>query len=332
MTRHPLLRWSIRRLLVACVAVAGVLTAVFVVQHVVPGDPVDTMLGEQATEAQRAELRRTLGLDRPAWEQYLALWTSLFDGTLGHSLRAGGRRTVASLVGAALPATAELAIASMVVAVLLALPLGILAARRADTPVDHAAVLAALAGVAIPNFWLGPALIYLLCVRWPVFPDPAAGLHGPSTLVLPAFVLGTALAGKLALIARSAVLDAASSPFVDGLRARGIAPGRLWSRHVLRNAAIPVTTVASLQFGAVLTGALVTEKVFARPGLGTLLLDSVYARDYPAVQGTVVVIAALYVAVNALSDLVYAWVDPRIRLAGATARRSGGGTPAEVLP
>lgn len=302
-----------RRLTGALIAIVGVVTAVFIVQRAVPGDPVDALLGEQATEQERVELRARLGLDQPLSVQYADLWISIFDGTLGDSYDTGAPRSVSSVLAEHVPATVELAVAGVFVAVLLAIPLGLLAAAFAGTAIDLSAVVVALLGVAIPNFWLGPALIYLLSVKWGWLPDPGAGRIGLSSLILPAFVLGTALAGKLALMVRSSVLEVLSQPFIDGARARGLSPWTLWTRHIARNAALPVITIIGLQFAALLTGALITEKVFARPGLGTLLLDATSSRNYPVVQGTVIAMSAAYVVVNLLSDLLYAWVDPRIR-------------------
>lgn len=289
----------------------------------VPGDPVDTLLGEHATELQRQDLRRQLGLDDSWWSQYGTLWASVWDGTLGESFGSGPPRHVSTVLMEHVPSTVELAVAGVLMAILIAIPLGLFAAFRAGTWADGAASAAALLGLAIPNFWLGPALIYLFAVQLRWLPDPVADAPALLALLLPAFVLGTALSGKLALMIRASVLDVLDEPYVLTARARGLPRWRIAWHYVLRNAAIPVVTVLGMQFASLLTGALITEKVFARPGLGTLLLDSVSERNYPVVQGVVLVMALSYVAINLLTDFAYAWLDPRVRLTGSRA----GSTP-----
>lgn len=305
----PILSTQLLRLLRTAGVLAGVLVTVFVVARAVPGDPAVNLLGDRATEAELAALRSRLGLDLPLADQLGAYAGSVLDGSLGHSFRDGA--TVSSHIGAVLPFTVELALAGIVVACLLAFPLGVAAALRRDTLVDGAALLLAMAGVAVPGFWLGPLLIHLVCVRLGWLPDPGAGVLGLRSLVLPALVLGAALAGKLTRMIRASLLDALHAEHVVAARARGLPERRVFLAHVLRNALVPVVTVLGLQLAALLTGAIVAEKVFARPGLGTLLLDAIQARDYPVVQGCVLIIALIYVLVNWAVDGAYRTLDPR---------------------
>ncbi len=306
-----------RRALTAIFVIVGVVTAVFFIQRAVPGDPAENILGEQATEADKAAFRERLGLDLSTGEQYVALWASVLDGTLGVSYESGETpRAVSTILAENLPATVELALVGVLVAILIAFPLGVGAALRPYSAVDQGSGILALLGVAIPNFWLGPLAILLFCITWRVLPDPGHGMQGFSTLILPAIVLGTALSAKLMRMIRSSVLEALRAPHVIAAKSRGLSNRKVLSRHVIRNAMVPVLTLLSLQFASLLTGAIVTEKVFARPGLGTLLLDAVSMRNYPVVQGTVILMALLYTLVNLATDLAYGFVDPRIRVAG----------------
>jgi len=314
--RRRLLALGLRvgmRLVRTLLVLLGILLLVFLVVRAVPGDPAVSILGEQAPQEELALLRHDMGLDLPVFEQFGAYAAQVVDGTLG---RPWSRRhpgvTVADLVLDALPFTFELALAAVLIAAMLALPLGMLCALRRNRPVDHAALAVTLVGVAIPGFWLGPLLIHALCVRLHLFPDPASGVQGLESLVLPAFVLGLALSAKLTRMVRTSVLDVLDQPYVLAARARGIPEQRVIVRHVLRNALIPVVTVLGLQFAALLSGAIVTEKVFARPGLGTLLLEGIAVRDYAIVQGTTLVIGFVYVAVNLVVDLLYLAIDPRL--------------------
>ena len=305
------------RFLRAVGVLAGVLVTVFVVARAVPGDPAVNLLGEQAGEEELAALRGRLGLDRPVGDQFRAYLGDIFDGSLGHSFQDGG--PVVAVIARVLPFTVELALAGVLVACIIAFPLGILAALRKDTALDSGALILAMVGIAVPNFWLGPLLIYLVCVRLGWLPDPGAGVLGLPSLVLPALVLGTALAGKLTRMIRSSLLDVIHAEYVTAARARGLPERRVFVHHILRNSLVPVVTVLGLQLAALLTGAIVTEKVFARPGLGTLLLDAIQARDYPVVQGCVIVVAAIYVGVNWAVDGVYLLLDPRGAAADAPA-------------
>lgn len=299
----------LRRLLVTLPILLGVVTLVFFLLHLIPGDPVELMLGETAPAADRAQLRHQLGLDRPLGAQYLGFLAGVVRGDLGQSLHS--RRPVAGLIGERVRATVELMAGAMVVALVLAFPLGIIGALFQGRWPDRVAGIFAVLGVAIPNFWLGPLLILLFAVQLDWLPVNERGDF--SHLILPAITLGTALAALLSRMTRASLLDVLGEDYVRFARAKGLGPARVILVHALRNALIPVITVVGLQVGVLLSGAIITESIFDWPGLGSLLLEGIYQRDYPLVQGCVLVIALTYVAVNLLTDLMYGWADPRIR-------------------
>jgi ABC-type dipeptide/oligopeptide/nickel transport system permease component len=299
-----------RRLLLAVPVLLGVATLVFSLIHVIPGDPAQAMLGETASPSDVADLRQRLGLDRPLPVQYAAFLGGLLRGDLGRSLRTG--EPVLIQIAERIPATFELAIAAMIVAVGVALPLGIAAAVWRRTFVDHVAMTAAMAGVSIPNFWLGPllAIVFGVELGW----LPVSGRGGLEHLVLPAVSLGGALAAIVARMTRATLLEEIRQPYVQAARARGASRTRAVVGHAFRNSLVPVVTIVGLQFGAVLTGAVITETIFSWPGVGRLLIQSISFRDYPMVQGCILLIAVTYVAVNLATDLLYSVLDPRIRL------------------
>ncbi len=306
-------RYVLGRCLRALLTVLGVATLVFLLVRWVPGDPVDAILGEQGSPEDRAALREALALDAPLLEQYGRFLGSVADGTLGQSFRRRDR-SVGSLVAEAFPATAVLAVAALALAWTIALPLGCVAATRRGTGWDQSASLLAVLGLAIPHLWLGPLLILLFAVelRWLPLPgDDASGLSG---LLLPAVTLGAALAAVLTRQTRAAMAEVLAEPYVLAARARGVSPVGVTVKHALRNALVPVLTVGAAQLGALLSGAVVVEKIFERPGLGTLFLEAFFSRDIPVVQGCALVIASIYVAVSLLLDLAYAVVDPRVEL------------------
>ena len=299
-----------RRLGSAALALVGALLLVSLFLHLVPGDPIDVMLGEEASQVDREALRRAVGLDQP-W--YLQLWhftRDILTGELRTSLPPFQKKVLPS-IATALPSTLLLALASLAVAVGLAIPLGVAAAARRGTAVDTAAMSVAVAGVALPRFWLGPVLIILFSLKLDWLPVSGAGSW--RHLVLPAFTLGTALAAFLARMTRAAMLEALREDYVTAARAKGLGPGAVLWRHAFRNALLPILTVLGLEFGALLGGAIVTEKVFAWPGMGTLLLTAIERRDYNTVRATVLVFTCCYVLVNTLTDVAYALVDPRVR-------------------
>ncbi len=304
----------LRRLGTSLLAVFGVSLLVFLLVHLIPGDPVDNMLGEGADPRDKAVLRACMDLDQPLPVQFGRFLRHVGDGTLGHTCHDPLHpRTVASLIGEALPSTAALAAAAMVVALLLALPLGVAAALRPGSALDAAATGVSLAGISMPAMWLGPLLlvIFYIDLRWLPGPADDGGLAG---LVLPAVMLGTHLMAMLARMTRSSLLDVTGEDYMRTARAKGLGPWSIVVKHGLRNALVPVITVAGIQFGSLLAGAVVTEKVFARPGIGTLLLDAIAQRDYRVVQGCTLVTACTYVVVNLLVDLAYGAADPRIRM------------------
>jgi peptide/nickel transport system permease protein len=298
-----------RRLLLTVPVLFGVATLVFSLIHLVPGDPVQAMLGDSASPSDIADLRGRLGLDRPLYVQYGSFLKGLAKGDLGISLRTN--QPVAAAIAERLPATIELASAAMIVAVLFAIPLGILAAVRAGTRVDHLATTLALVGISMPNFWLGPllAIVFSVTLGW----LPVAGRGTPAHLVLPAITLGAPLSAVLARMTRASVLEELRELYVLAARARGVSKARAVLRHAFRNSLIPIVTVLGLQIGAVLTGAVITETIFAWPGVGRLLIQSISFRDYPMVQGCILLIAVTYVSMNLLTDVAYGLLDPRIR-------------------
>jgi ABC-type dipeptide/oligopeptide/nickel transport system permease component len=303
------LAYLARRVVLIVPVLLGVATLVFALIHLIPGDPARAMLGDVASETDIAQLRQQLGLDRPMAAQYVAFLGGLLRADLGTSLRTGG--PVAGEIMARLPATFELAIAAIVVALIVAIPLGIAAAVWRGTAVDHAAMTLSLAGVSMPNFWLGPllAIVFGVELGW----LPVSGRGGVEHLVLPAVSLGAALAAVLARMTRASLGDQLRQLYTQAARARGVSRVRAVLRHAFRNSLIPIVTLAGLQVGAVLTGAVITETIFAWPGVGRLLVQSIGFRDYPMVQGCILLIAVTYVGVNLVVDLLYVVLDPRIR-------------------
>ena len=304
-----MLRFLVRRLALTLPVLLGVATLVFALIHLIPGDPAQAMLGETASEQDVQALRQQLGLDRPLVEQYGSFLAGVARGDLGTSLRTN--EPVASAIIDRLPATLELAAAAMLVAIGVAIPLGIIAAVKRGTFVDHLATTLALSGISIPNFWLGPLLAILFAVELGWLPVSGRGTF--AHLVLPAISLGAALAAILARMTRASLLEELREPYVQAALARGASRMRAVLRHGFRNSLIPVVTIVGLQFGAVLTGAVITETIFAWPGVGRLLIQSIGFRDYPLVQGCILFIATTYVAMNLVTDLVYGVLDPRIR-------------------
>lgn len=297
------------RVLQAVPTLLGVATLVFFLLHLVPGDPVDALLGETAMPADREALRQALHLDQPILHQYGSYLSGLIDGDWGTSLI--DQRPVLERIMERLPATAELALVSLLLALLIALPLGYWAARHAGKLQDVLAMSFSLSGVSIPNFWLGPMLMLLFAVGlgW----LPVSGMDQPGSIILPAITLGTALAAVLSRMARSSWLEAMSMDATRTARAFGVSERVIWWRHAARLAAVPVITMFALQLGAVLGGAVITETVFDWPGLGLLTIEAIQRRDYPLVQGCVLLIASFYVLANLLADLVGLWLDPRQR-------------------
>jgi ABC-type dipeptide/oligopeptide/nickel transport system permease component len=301
--------YTLRRLALTVPVLLGVATLVFALIHLVPGDPAEAMLGESAPAADLAELRTKLGLDKPLMVQYQAYVLGLARGNLGTSFRYN--TPVAREIGQRLGRTAQLAAAAMAVSILVALPLGVLGALYRGQWIDQVATTVSLLGVAMPNFWLGPllAIVFAVSLGW----LPVSGTGSWQHLVLPAVTLGGALAALLARMTRATLIDELRELYVLAARARGVSSARAVISHALRNSLIPVVTIIGLQLGAVLTGTIITETIFAWPGVGRLLIQAISFRDYPLVQGCILFIATTYVTMNLLVDLVYGWIDPRIR-------------------
>jgi len=301
-------RYLLRRLALLLPTLLGALTLVFFLIHMIPGDPVEVMLGETASGADKEELRRSLGLDQPVYVQYRAFVAGLVTGDLGRSLYEQG--SVTALIAARLPSTVELALAALLVAALLSFPLALLAAARRGTWRDRGALLFSLLGLSIPNFWLGPLLIILFSIQlgW----LPVSGSGGAAHLILPSITLGLGMAAILTRILRASLLRVRNEDYVQAARAKGVSEQQVWLKHMLRNALLPVITIMSLQFGSLLAGAVITETIFSWPGIGRLTVQAIQTRDYPLVQGCVLAIAVTYIFVNFLADILYRLADPRI--------------------
>jgi peptide/nickel transport system permease protein len=301
-------RYLFQRLLLLLPTLWGALTLVFLLIHLVPGDPIEVMLGETASSADKEELRRDLGLDRPLIVQYGAFLTDLASGDLQRSLYE--RSSVGELIAARLPATLELTLTAMAVALMISFPLAIAAAIKKDTWIDRAALLFSLVGLSLPNFWLGPLLMIVVAIQlgW----APVSGHGGLSHLLLPSFTLALGMAAILTRILRASLLQVINETYIQGARAKGLSEKTVWLKHTLRNALLSVITIMSLQFGSLLAGSIITETIFSWPGIGRLTVQAIQTRDYPLVQGCVLVIAVSYLLVNFLTDVIYRVIDPRI--------------------
>jgi ABC-type dipeptide/oligopeptide/nickel transport system permease component len=311
----PLGPFLLRRFGSSLLAVLGVSLLVFFFLHLVPGDPVDRLAGGDATAEQRRDMAECMHLDRPLANQFGIFLQNVFNGTLGQQCPdPANKPTVMARVLEVMPYTIQLALGGMLVALLMALPLGVLAAIRRGTWVDAAAAFVSLSGISIPTMWMGPLLIFVFYVQLAWLPGPAEP-DAAFALLLPSIVVGTHLMAMLSRMTRSSLVEVLREDYMTTARAKGLPEPVVILKHGLRNALLPVITVAGLQFGALLGGAIITEKVFARPGLGTLLLEGINERNYPLIQGTVLVIAVAYVTVNLFVDLAYGLADPRVRRA-----------------
>jgi peptide/nickel transport system permease protein len=290
---------------------------IFGLQQLLPGDPALALAGENQDPAVIAYLHQKYHLDRPLPVRY-ALWVQgVLHGDLGESIRL--KRPVLDLIREKLPVTGELALLALVIALAIGVPAGIIAAVKHNTAVDYGATTAALCGLSIPNFWLGILMIMLFSVEWGVL--PASGFVSPGeslkqnllTLVMPAFVLGNAIAAVMMRHTRSAMLQVLSADYIRTARAKGLGELRVILRHALHNALAPVVTLGALEFGQLLSGAVLTEQVFTIPGFGKLIVDAVFSRDYAVVQGVVLCTAMAYIALNLLADIAYVLINPRLR-------------------
>jgi peptide/nickel transport system permease protein/oligopeptide transport system permease protein len=304
------LTYVVRRVLVAIPTLLGVATVVFSLLRLLPGDPATLIAGPTATPQVIANIRHQLGIDQPIWQQYLGFLGRLVRGDLGISSRTG--QPVVQEILTRAPYTAELALTSLVLAIAVGVAAGVLAATRRNTGADLGISGAAVFGVSMPVYWLGLMLIIVFAVRLRVL--PAAGNdQGVLSLILPSITLALFSMGLVARQTRSAMLEVLGQDFVRTARAKGAGRQAVLIRHALRNALLPIVTTIGLQFGTLLGGAVITESVFAWPGMGRLLLDSISGRDYPVVQGVVLLLSVAFITINLLTDLVYAYVDPRIR-------------------
>ena len=301
-------RYLLHRLLLFFPTLVGSLTLVFLLIHLIPGDPVEVMLGETASGADKEALRRELGLDLPLWTQYLRFLSALVQGDLGRSLYEQGG--VAELVLGHFPATLELTSAAMGVALCVAFALGITAAIKKNSWADRTSLLFSLLGLAMPNFWLGPLLMIIFSIElgW----LPVSGRGGLGHFILPSLTLGMAMASILIRMIRSSLLETIHEDYIRTARAKGLSEWKVWLKHALRNSLLSVLTIVGLQFGALLAGSIITETIFTWPGIGRLTIQAIQTRDYPLVQGCVLVISTSYLVVNLLTDLLYHLVDPRI--------------------
>jgi ABC-type dipeptide/oligopeptide/nickel transport system permease component len=305
MARHLL-----HRFLLTLPALWLVLSLVFLLIHIVPGDPVEQMLGEGAAPGQIADLRHSLGLDLPLLVQYGRYLWEVAHGDLGQSFKF--QAPVRRVIFERYPATMQLAFLALLVCSAIAIPAGVLAANRRGQTTDRVVSLFTLFGLAVPNFALGPLLITLFSIKlgW----LPVSGRGGPLNYILPAATLGAALAAILTRMVRGAMLEELSSDYVRTARAKGLPTSAVLIRHALRNALIPIITILGLQFGTLLAGTIVTETIFSWPGIGRLTVQAISSRDYPLLQGCILVIALSYVLVNLLTDVLYSFIDPRVRL------------------
>ena len=310
-------RFILGRLLAIVPVLVLVTAGVFFLIHLTPGDPIDAMMAESADPGVKAALSRQLGLDQPIHVQYLRWMGRVLHGDLGRSIR--NNQPVIEDVGRRIRPSVELALLAILIALVVAFPLGILSAARRNTPVDGAGTTFALIGICMPNFLIALLLIFLFGVtlRWlPVsgYTDPLEDpVNGLRSLTLPAITLGLALGAVITRTLRSSLIEALSEDYVRTGRAKGLPESVILGRHALKNGLIPVVTVLGLQLGGLIGGAVITEYVFALPGVGRLVVDAVFARDYPLVQGVVLLIALAYIGTNLLVDLVYGLLDPRIR-------------------
>ena len=308
----------LRRLLATVPVLLLVTAGVFALLHLTPGDPVDAMMAESADASTKESLRRELGLDRPIAEQYAAWMGRLLRGDLGRSIRNG--EPVLENVSRRIRPSLQLALLAMAIALTIAFPVAIASAVRHNTGVDRLGTTFALFGICMPNFLLALLLIFVFGVtlRWlPIsgYLDPLdEGWSGLRSLILPAVTLGLALAAVITRTLRSSLLEALAEDYVRTARAKGLSEWVVIRGHVLKNALIPVVTVLGLQLGTLIGGAVITEYVFALPGIGRLVVDAVFARDYPLVQGVILPIALGFIVSNLLVDLLYGYIDPRIRL------------------
>ena len=307
--------YILRRLLAMIPTLLGVLLLVFLITRLTPGDPARQIAGAEASEERVAELRRELGLDRPVWVQFGAFLTDVARGDLGRSLL--NNRPVTAELASRFPTTFTVTMLAMAIALVVGLPLGVIAAARKHSAIDALATLVALVGVSVPLFWTAimGILVFAVRLQW----LPVGGLHGPlwtvegaKAYVLPCLTLAAIPIALIARLTRSSMLEVLNLEYVRVARAKGLRERRVVMAHAVKNAMLPVVTFIGLQYGFLLGGAVVTETIFALPGVGRLVVTAIGQRDYPIIQGTILMIAVVFVLINLIVDLLYAWLDPRI--------------------
>ncbi len=299
-----------RRLITFLPVLFGVVSLVFLILHLVPGDPVVLMLGEHARPADISALRQQLGLDVPIHIQYAKFWKQLITGDLGVSLY--HREAILSLIWQRLPATAILAFCALVISLVISFPLGIMSALFPRKWIDYATLGISILGISVPVFWLGPLLLIVFGVYFKIL--PVTGFSSWKHVILPSFTLGFGLAAITTRMVRSSMIEIMNQDYIRTAVSKGLSKFQVVMHHALKNAFIPVITIVGLQLGALLGGAIITEVVFSYPGLGRLLISGILRRDYPLVQGTILIIAMGYLFINLLTDILYALADPRVRL------------------
>ncbi|PIU54681.1 MAG: glutathione ABC transporter permease GsiC [Deltaproteobacteria bacterium CG07_land_8_20_14_0_80_38_7] len=299
-----------KRLIMIIPILLSVATIVFFLIHVIPGDPVDLIVGEQALTTDKARIASELNLDKPVIVQYGIFLKGLVTGDWGRSLF--DRRPVLTQLKERFSATALLAFTAMFIAVLVAIPMGVLAAVKRNSFWDSASMFIALVGISVPNFWLGPVLILLFSVYIGIL--PIAGGGSLSSIILPSITLGAALAAMLSRMTRASMIEEIKSEYITTARAKGISERKIIFKHAFKNALNPIITIVGLQVGALLAGTVITEKIFSWPGIGSLLMDSIGRRDYPVVEGCILLISFSYVIINMSVDLLYRFFDPRVKL------------------
>jgi len=304
-------RYIIRRLALSLVVLIGVSILVFGLIHLAPGDPARLMLYDTAPEEEVQAMRKTLGLDQPLYLQYWLFLSKALRGDLGRSLYY--KEPALRIILEHLPATTELTFAALLVSLVVAVPMGIVSAVRRDTVWDYAGMLLATIGQATPVFWLGLMFILLFSVQWTVL--PSSGRGGIENLLMPAVTLGAPLMALVTRLVRSGMLDILGEDYIRTARAKGLPNPAIVYRHALRNMLIPLITVVGLQLGALLGGAVITETIFAWPGVGRLVVTAITARDYPLVQAATLLVSVYFVGINLLLDVLYVYIDPRIRFA-----------------
>ena len=304
-----MLKYIIKKIIFTCIVLVGAATCAFLLLHAIPGDTAEALAGPQATVEDVDNLRRAMELDQPLGKQYISYMGNLLHGDLGYSYRTN--KPVMDILKSAWPATLQLAVCSMIVAVLLGVPIGIFAAIHRGKAGDTIAMIAAFLGVSMPSFWLALLLIIEFSVNHNWF--PFYGREGISSFVLPSLTLGLGVAANIARLTRTSMLEVLGQDYIRTAKGKGVKSGKIIWVHALRNAAVPVVTIIGLQFGVLLGGQVVTETVFSWPGIGRMIVDALNTRDLQIVQGGILILAATFTIINLITDLVDALLDPRIR-------------------